>query len=119
MGVKLQNEEGRRDQKVGNYDLALRASRYRSDLDRFWNIKEVYSGLADNLQSRAREHTFPNEGTGGLALSRYPELYQFGWLFCFVTLRRFCSKTSCDDMLLKLGEQMWRAANGWPLLCLK
>jgi hypothetical protein len=102
---------------VKNTDIAARASRYQEDLARYWNLSEVYSGMASNLLSRAREHTFPNPGTGGLALSRYPELAGFEWQFFFVTMDRFSKEYSCADMMLRLGEQVWRAANGWPLLC--
>jgi hypothetical protein len=109
-------EDGR-TAAVKNYDIAARAARFQSDLALFWNICDVYSGMASNLLSRAREHTFPNPGTGALALSKYPELTRFEWQFFFVTMERFCREISCTDMLLRLGEQMWRAENGWPVLC--
>jgi hypothetical protein len=103
---------------VRNYNLAERAARWRPDLEAFWNITDVYSGYAGNLMARAREHTFPDPGTGGLALSRYPDLLAYEWQFFFVTLARFRAEVSCPDMLLRLGEQLWRAENGWPILCL-
>ncbi|MBK3780102.1 hypothetical protein G3A43_07515 [Paraburkholderia aspalathi] len=59
---------------VRNYDIGARAARFQDDLAAYWNISDVYSGMASNLLSRAREHTFPNPGTGALALSKYPEL---------------------------------------------
>ncbi len=103
--------------KVCNYDLAARARRYNEDLAAYWNISEVYSGMASNLQARAREHTFADPGTGGLALSKYPTLRDYEWLFGYVTLRRLTPVVSCQDMMLRLGEQVWRSRNGWPLLC--
>ncbi len=101
---------------VANYDIAKRASRYADDLKSYWNTSEVYSGMASNLLNRAREHTFADPGTAGLALSRYEVLKLYDWVFGFVTLKRFASPVSCPDMLLKLGEQVWRARFGWPLL---
>ncbi|RQR65598.1 hypothetical protein DIE18_03885 [Burkholderia sp. Bp9125] len=103
--------------RVRNYDIAARAGRYQPDLAAYWNLTDVYSGMHANLLSRAREHTFPDPGTGALALSKYPELASFEWQFFFVTLERFRREASCTEMLLHLGEQMWRAENGWPLLC--
>lgn len=102
--------------KVRNYDLAVRAARYADDLKPYWNTREVYSGMAANLQARAREHTFADPGTAGLALSRYPALRAYDWMFAFVTLSRFTGSVSCPDMMLRLGEQIWRAKHGWPLL---
>ena len=102
---------------VKNYDIASRAARFSGDLADCWNVTEVYSGLASNLRDRAREHTFPNPGTAALALSRYPALRAYEWTFGFVTMKRFLEKPSCETMLLRLGEQIWRSKNGWPLLC--
>jgi hypothetical protein len=103
--------------KVKNYDIAARATRVQQDLHPYWNVTDVYSGIASNLLSRAREHSFPDPGTGALALSKYPELLQFDWHFYFLTLERLLRQSSCPAMLLRLGEQMWRAKNGWPVLC--
>lgn len=102
---------------VRNYNLAERSRRYAPDLSSYWNTTEVYSGMASNLMSRAREHTFPDPGTGGVALSRYPALKEFEWTFGYLTLGRFMSDASCNDMLLHLGEQIWRSKHGWPILC--
>jgi hypothetical protein len=104
-------------ERVKNYDIAARANRYDNDLSNFWNLTEVYSGMASRLRDRAREHTFPDPGTAALALSKYPVLQSYDWLFGYITLNRFSSVASCPEMLLRLGEQMWRAKNGWPLLC--
>lgn len=102
---------------VKNYDLQARCSRFDPALAEYWNTRLVYSGLASNLQSRAREHTFADPGTGGLALEKYPELHEFNWYFHFITLEGFMAKCPNQDVLLLLGEQVWRSQNGWPILC--
>jgi hypothetical protein len=102
---------------VLNYNLAGRAQRYSPDLSSYWNLFEVYSGMASDLMARAREHSFPDPGTGGLALSCYPALKKYEWLFGYITLNRFKSNASCNEMLLRLGEQIWRSKHGWPILC--
>jgi hypothetical protein len=103
--------------KVKNYDLQKRANRYSTDLAKYFNTKCVYSGLASNLMSRAREHTFADPGTAGLALAKYEVLHGYEWFFHFVTLRRFMADCQCQKVLLCLGEQTWRAKHGWPVLC--
>lgn len=100
-----------------NYDIAARAARYTDELKEYWNTVVVYSGMASKLRDRASEHTFPDPGTAGLALGRYPELAQYNWTFGFIRLDRFGRLASGQNMLLRLGEQAWRASNGWPLLC--
>ena len=102
---------------VKNYDLQSRCARFENSLAEYWNTRLVYSGLASNLQSRAREHTFADPGTGGLALSNYPELHEFEWHFCYRTLAEFMPKCANPGVLLLLGEQVWRSQNGWPILC--
>lgn len=102
---------------VKNYDLQARCARFDMALTQYWNTRFVYSGLASNLQARARQHTFADPGTGGLALERYPELHEFEWFFCFITLEGFMSNCSNSRVLLPLGEQVWRSRNGWPILC--
>jgi hypothetical protein len=102
---------------VRNYNIGERARRYTTDLLSYWNITEVYSGMASDLLARACEHTFTDPGTGGLALSRYPALHEFEWSFGYLTVRRFLPNASCDDMILRLGEQIWRSKHGWPILC--
>ncbi|MYM34372.1 hypothetical protein GTP38_08485 [Duganella sp. FT94W] len=80
--------------------------------------------MASNLQQRAKNHTFSDPGTGCLALARYEELRTYQWTFGFILLDRFDSLTNLSlspaqaDMLLRFGEQAWRSANGWPLLCM-
>lgn len=102
---------------VKNYDLASRCARYIPGLSEFWNTTHVYSGLASSLQARAREHTFADPGTGGLALSRYPGLFEYEWSFSYLTLAQFMPNCPDPTVLLLLGEQVWRARNGWPILC--
>lgn len=103
--------------KVKNYDLQQRASRYSDSLSSYFNTKGVYSGLASELRTRAKEHTFPDPGTGGLALSKYPPLHDYEWIFHFVTLNRFVADCQGKGILLRLGEQIWRSKYGWPVLC--
>lgn len=103
--------------KVNNYDLQQRASRYADSLSPYFNTKGVYSGLASSLLSRAREHTFADPGTAGLSLSKYAALHDYEWIFHFVTLSRFMADCHCKEILLRLGEQLWRAKHGWPVLC--
>lgn len=109
--------------KTKNIDIAGYAARYSEALAHYWNISEVYSGMASTLRDRAKQHTFPDAGTGGLALGRYDELRQYNWTFGFMCLDRLAcvaGRTLTDDqadMLLHFGEQVWRTANGWPLLC--
>lgn len=103
--------------KVKNYDLQKRANRYSIGLSKYFNTRGVYSGLASNLLSRAREHTFADPGTAGLALAKYAPLHEHEWIFHFVTLGRFMADCQCKEVLLRLGEQSWRAKHGWPVLC--
>lgn len=110
--------------KVKNIDIAYYASRYSEALAPYWNVSEVYSGMASNLQQRAKSHTFSDPGTGCLALARYEELRAYHWTFGFIRLDRFDILANLSlspgqaDMLLRFGEQAWRSANGWPLLCM-
>ncbi|QXI08464.1 hypothetical protein HU718_012405 [Pseudomonas tensinigenes] len=103
--------------KVKNYDIQHRAKRFSDNLSPYFNTKGVYSGLTSKLQSRAREHTFADPGTAGLALFKYPELHKYEWIFNFVTLYRFMTDCQCKEVMLRLGEQVWRSKHGWPILC--
>jgi len=102
---------------VKNYDLAARSRRHCQALSTFWNTEHVYSGLASNLRARAREHTLPDPGTGALALGRYPELASYSWQFSYLALDEFMPDCPNPAVILRLGEQIWRAENGWPVLC--
>ena len=109
--------------KVKNIDIPKRAARYTEALAHYWNVTEVYSGMASNLRARAEQHTLPDPGTDGSALSRYPELVDYSWLFGLVRLDHLQDvigmhlSSGSADMLLRLGEQVWRARHDWPLLC--
>lgn len=103
--------------KVRNYDIQRRAGRFTNNLAPYFNTRGVYSGLASKLLARAKEHTFADPGTAGLALAKYPELFDFEWIFHFVTLHRFMADCQCNEVLLHLGEQVWRSKHGWPVLC--
>ena len=109
--------------KTKNINIAEYAARYSTLLAHYWNISEVYSGMGSTLRERAKQHTFPDPGTGGLALGRYHELVQYNWTFGFIHLNRLACiaghalTNDQADMLLRFGEQAWRTANGWPLLC--
>lgn len=103
--------------KVKNYDIQQRAGRFTDSLTPYFNTRGVYSGLASRLLDRAREHTFADPGTAGLALAKYPELFDFEWIFHFVTLHGFMADGQGSGVLLRLGEQMWRSKHGWPVLC--
>jgi hypothetical protein len=92
---------------------------------RYFAKKIGYSGMHQNLQSRAREHTFGDHGTGALYLSLYEPLRDYEWKFGYLTLRKFFvtqdEETPVDNavrlMILNLGEQLLRGIHGWPLLC--
>ncbi|QFY77837.1 hypothetical protein DUD43_09150 [Alcaligenes faecalis] len=103
--------------KVKNYNIKERANRYSDSLSQYFNANAVYSGLANRLRDRAREHTFADPGTAALSLSKYPALHEYEWVFHFVTLKRFMTDCQCPSIILRLGEQMWRAKHGWPVLC--
>jgi hypothetical protein len=77
----------------------------------------VYSGEQASLRNRAREHTHGNHGTGCLCLSHYHELHQYQWVFLFVTCDAVRPGVNGDKAFRVLGEQTWRALNGWPVLC--
>ncbi|WNO59441.1 hypothetical protein [Rheinheimera sp. MMS21-TC3] len=103
---------------VKNYDISKRAARYEAERPVYWNLDHVYSGLASSLRARAREHTFADPGTAGLALARYPKLHRFTWRFHYLELRNFpIADEVSDSLILKLGEQVWRTKFGWPILC--
>lgn len=103
-----------------NYDIAARADRFTENLKDYWNLTEVYSGIATSLLSRAREHTIPDAGTAGLALGHYPALRAYKWTFHYFLLDELeipAVPARARAIMLRLGEQAWRAENGWPLLC--
>jgi len=83
---------------------------------RFFYI--VYSGETANLRARAREHVSGHPKTACLALESYPFLCKYKWFFCFLLCE--VGENSKESKLLRtVGEQLWRAKNGWPILCKK
>lgn len=81
------------------------------------NHRPVYSGMTKRLLNRAREHTYAHLGTAGLALANYPELRRYDWKFYYLTNSLQYLSNAHGRTMLKLGEQIWRANNGWPILC--
>ena len=76
----------------------------------------IYSGEAKNLKARAREHMSGHPKTGCLALVNYESLHLYNWKFHF-TLCPISKDPNESKLLRTLGEQVWRAENGWPILC--
>ncbi|MBA1250203.1 Uncharacterised protein [Pseudomonas luteola] len=116
--VQKQYTRKRTQQRAGvrNYDIGARAKRYTEDLSEYYSKIAVYSGMASNLSSRAREHLCADPGTASLAIANFPELLKYEWYFHFVTLKDFMDNCQNSSLLLRLGEQQWRAKYGWPLL---
>jgi len=116
------NEDGEL-KKCRNYDIPARAKALASALGEESiviygkGLRPVYSGMAKNLLNRAREHTFAHPGTAGLALANYQTLYSYEWNFHFIENTLPYASLAHRNITLKLGEQVWRANYGWPLLC--
>lgn len=118
------NDEGER-KKCKNYDIRTRAmslaeiAGLQSVVLGGSVIRTVYSGKTKNLLNRAREHTFSHPGTAGLALAKdeYLPLRNYTWSFHYQCNTRPYVSLAHRDVILKLGEQIWRSNNGWPLLC--
>ena len=72
-----------------------------------------------NILDRAKDHTFGHPGTAALAISKYTELVKYRWEFHYMeyNLKYQSPSDERDIIALKLGEEIWRANNGWPLLC--
>jgi hypothetical protein len=77
----------------------------------------VYSGHAGNLHARAREHLNGHPKTGCLALQQYSGLHSFAWEYRFAALPDWVAHNGGNRALRSIGEQLWRAHHGWPLLC--
>ncbi|MFH1911926.1 MAG: hypothetical protein ABIK91_07885 [Pseudomonadota bacterium] len=74
-------------------------------------MRVVYNGEAESLRKRAKEHFFGKPGAYCLGIGDYPTWESNNWEFCFI-------KSPTKDKALRLyGEQLWRAVNGWPILC--
>ena len=116
------NEKGKL-KKCRNYNLIARAESHGSEEAKNKIVipesdeYAVYSGYAKKLKNRSREHTFAHAGTAGLALSNYKELKSYNWNFHYKTLDETAIEYENHNIVLKLGEQMWRSKYGWPLLC--
>jgi hypothetical protein len=79
----------------------------------------VYNGEAKNLKARAKEHICGHEKTFCLGLTNYPILREYSWLFNYAS-ESTCSSINSEDKATRvLFEQLWRAKNGWPILCKK
>ncbi len=107
-----------------NYDMPQKIidSQYLIDNDlSIKQIKEqpyiVYSGEAENLLNRAREHSFGGKGTACLAIDKYPSLKSYNWCFSYLTCKSYSPDSMGDKGLRNFGEQIWRSQNGWPVLC--
>jgi hypothetical protein len=116
------NADGRQ-KKCRNYDIGTRARSYADlpDDARFvicgQGLRAIYSGMAEDLCRRAADHTFAHPGTSGLALARYEPLLPFEWSFRYIQNPIPTQSPGHREVLLKLGEQMWRSIYGWPMLC--
>ena len=76
----------------------------------------VYSGEAKNLKARAREHFRGHEKTYCLCLEKYKALESYKWEFHYSEFRPELYPNE-TKLLRILGEQLWRAKHGWPILC--
>ena len=108
--------------KCSNYNISARVSSLMSctgggGVIGGGPLRVVYSGMAKNLLNRAREHTFAHPGTAGLALSNYDQIKNFDWKFHYLVNTIEFEIEPHRNVTLKLGEQIWRANNGWPILC--
>jgi len=116
------NEDGEL-KKCRNYDIPARAKALASALGEESivisrkGLRPVYSGMAKNILNRAREHTFAHQGTAELALANYQALFAYEWNFHYIENTLPSASLAHRDITLKLGEQVWRAIHGWPLLC--
>lgn len=76
----------------------------------------VYSGEAKNIKSRVQAHVAGYSGTGCLALAKYPDFNKYKWWFHYAVCD-FGDKPNDSKLLRTVGEQLWRAKYGWPILC--
>jgi len=112
-----------RQKKCRNYDIGTRARSYADlpDGARFvlcgQGLRPIYSGMAKNLGRRASDHTFGHSGTAGLALAGYERLLAYEWSFRYIENPIQTQSPVHREVLLKLGEQIWRSIYGWPQAC--
>lgn len=83
------------------------------------SIVPVYNGHARNLNARAREHWNGHPKTGCLALAQYESLSAHRWEFRYTEITALRSKPEDSATLRTIGEQLWRATHGWPILCVE
>jgi hypothetical protein len=83
------------------------------------HIVPVYNGHAKKLRERAREHWNGHARTGCLSLRQYAELHGYRWEFRFTQVSDLRSQPSDSSALRNIGEQLWRAEHGWPILCIE
>jgi len=107
-----------------NYNIPEKVKSNKYLLDKGFAINQnnkdlyiVYSGHAQNLKARAREHSFGGNGTGCLAISKYNVLKKFHWTFCYLRFEEFDIKCGDDKNARIYGEQIFRAEYGFPILC--
>jgi len=50
-------------------------------------------------------------------LANYQALFAYEWNFHYIENTLPSASPAHRDITLKLGEQVWRAIHGWPLLC--
>ncbi len=76
----------------------------------------VYSGHAQSLRQRAREHFKGSKGSGCLAIFTHSSLRKCKWSFRFATTSELGFEN--DSKILRTSlEQKLRSKIGWPALC--
>lgn len=115
-----------RTRESGHYQIAARAGRAglltKYDLlieSSPGQLTPIYNGHARNLQSRFREHLIGHPKTGCLALRQYETLASHRWEFRYSLLEDVIEGADDNRALRDIGEQLWRAVHGWPLLCVR
>lgn len=79
----------------------------------------VYSGECADMKARARQHTSAGKGTGCLSLKQYDLARDYIWTFYYRMCGEHMPGTGDNKTLRSYLEQVWRAENGWPVLCLR
>lgn len=111
--------------ETAHYHIQNRLTRIRSLLDRgFTPTRDsdgylpVYSGHAKNLKARAQSHLNGHVKTGCLSLDQYAaDLRGTQWLFHFTPVSAVADGLEDCEPIRILGEHLWRARFGWPVLC--
>lgn len=76
----------------------------------------VYSGHAQSIRQRAREHFKGSKGTGCLAIFTYKDLREYKWSFKYMKIEEL--GFDLDSKVLRTYlEQQLRSKIGWPILC--